>query len=152
MRLALLLVFAAACTYDSTESSKDVHDRYLDRHTDTFVITDRTRAVDALQGVLAEEGYELVPTEQPTTFRTDQKMDRSSTEELSIHLLSLLDKGVLVQIMEVRRDETGKVTGKSRRDDLEWLVAQRAEPDRALELMRKANDRADKVPAITRKH
>ena len=152
MRLSVaLMLLLTACTNDPTENSEVVHDRYLDRHEDTFLIDDRNRAVDALQGVLAEEGYELVPTERSDVFRTDKKTEGKSTTELSIHMLTMLDKTMLTQVMEITRDETGKVTHKLRRDDLEWLVAQRAEPDRALALMRKANERADKVPVITRK-
>jgi len=151
MRRTVLLIALAGCYNDPTESSEVVHDRFMDRHEDTFLIDDRARAIDALQGVLAEEGYELVPTERPDWYRTDNKMEQKSTTECSIHVLTMLDKTMLVQIMEITRDESGKVTHKARREDLEWLAAQRAEPDRALALMRKANERADKVPVITRK-
>lgn len=127
-----------------------VRERYVDRHHDTFTLRDRARVHDALETVLAEEGYELVPTEKPTRFTTSNKLGYKRSSDLSIHLLEIMDGTVLVQIFEVSRDEQNQVTEKKQRTDLEWLVAQRAEPDRALALMKKANERADKVPPVTR--
>jgi hypothetical protein len=129
-----------------------VHDRYVDRHTDTFTLRDRTKVIDALRSVLEEEGFELAPTERADRYTSSIKPRYKESEQLSIHILGIMDGTVLVQIMEVTRDEKGEVTEKQHRTDLEWLVAQRAEPDRALDVMRKANARADKVPPITRKN
>jgi hypothetical protein len=151
MRFLLPILFAAGCYNDPTENSEIVHDRYVDRHADTFTLRDKQRMREALESVLFEEGYELVPTEKPTRFGTNNRPHGKETTELAIHLLDLVDGSVLVQIMEIERDERGDVTHKKQRTDLEWLVAQRAEPDRALALMKKANERADKVPPITRK-
>lgn len=150
MRIALLLLLATACYNDPTENSEVVRDRYVDRHTNTFTLRDKVRVHDALESVLFEEGYELVPSEKPHYFRTNNKPIGKSSRELTIHILQLIDTNMLVQIMEVERDERGDVTSKKQRIDLEWLVAQRAEPDRAFALMKKANERADKVPPITR--
>ena len=153
MRLTVLLLFATACYNDPTENSAMVRERYVERHADTFTLRDQARVRDALETVLFEEGYELVPTAKPTYFQTNNKHHWGSKEssELTIHLLQIVDGTVLVQIFEIERDERGDVTEKKQRPDLEWLVAQRAEPDRALALMKKANERADKVPPITRK-
>jgi hypothetical protein len=152
MRLTVMLLLATACYNDPTENSEVVRERYVERHADTFTLRDKARVRDALETVLFEEGYELVPTEKPHYFQTNNQPDgKHATTELTIHLLEILDGNVLVQIMEIRRDERGDVTEKKQRTDLEWLVAQRADPDRALALMKKANERADKVPPITRK-
>ncbi|MDQ3339827.1 MAG: hypothetical protein M4D80_32100 [Myxococcota bacterium] len=152
MRLTVLLLFATACYNDPTENSAVVRERYVERHADTFTLRDKARVHDALETVLFEEGYELVPTEKPRYFQTNSKPEgKHATTELTIHLLEIMDGTVLVQIMELWRDERGDITEKKQRTDLEWLVAQRAEPDRALALMKKANERADKVPPITRK-
>ena len=151
MRIALLLLLATACYNDGTENSEVVHDRYIDRHHDTFTLRDKARVLDALESVLAEEGYELVPGAKPTRFTTSNKPAyKGATRDLSIHLLQIMDGTMLVQIFEVTRDERNEVNEKKQRTDLEWLVAQRAEPDRALALMKKANERADKVPPVTR--
>jgi hypothetical protein len=159
MRLSLFLlvlvlcVLAAACETDPRENSTVVRDRYVDRHTDTFTLRDRTRVIDALTSVLEEEGFELAPTDRADRYKSSIKPHANkSNEQLSIHILGIMDGTVLVQIMEVTRDEKGEVTEKKHRTDLEWLVAQRAEPDRALAVMKKANERADKVPPITRKN
>jgi hypothetical protein len=153
MRLTVLLLLATACYNDPTENSEMVRERYVERHADTFTLRDKTRVREALESVLFEEGYELVPTEKPRYFNTNNKQQWGSktSSELTIHLLEIMDGSVLVQIYEIERDERGDVTKKQHRTDLEWLVAQRAEPDRALAMMKKANERADKVPPITRK-
>ena len=151
MRIALLLLLASACYNDGTENSEVVHDRYIERHHDTFTMRDRARVLDALETVLAEEGYELVPGDKPTRFTTNNKpQSYKGSSDLAIHLLEIMDGTMLVQIFEVQRDERNEVISKKQRTDLEWLVAQRAEPDRALALMKKANERADKVPPVTR--
>jgi hypothetical protein len=140
------------CTNDPTESSEDVRARYVDRHADTFPLTDRAKAMDALKDVLAEEGYELVATTSENKWKTSLKHRYKSTEELSITLIVLVDASLILQIFEITRNEkTTEVESRKQRLDLEWVVVQRAEPDRALALKRKANDRADKVPPITRK-
>jgi hypothetical protein len=151
MRIALLLLLAAGCVNDPTENSEMVRERYVERHADTFTLRDPAKIMESIKSVLAEEGYELVATEKPNHFKTDAKARYKSKTELSIHLLGIMDGTRLVQIMEVTRDETGEVSEKKHRTDLEWLVAQRTEPDRALAVMKKANERADKVPPITRK-
>lgn len=150
--VVVLCVLAVACEHDPRESSEVVRERYVDRHADTFTLRDRTKVVEALKGVLEEEGYELAPTDRADHFKSSIKPAYKANEQLSIHLLGIMDGTVLVQIMEVTRDDKGEVTSKKQRTDLEWLVAQRAEPDRALALMKKANERADKVPPITRKN
>lgn len=149
MRIATCLLLAAGCVNDPTENSEVVRERYVERHADTFTLRDREKTIESLRSVLAEEGYELVPTEKPSYFKSD--VNQHHKTELSIHMLGIMDGTNLVQIMELRRDEQGEITDKKHRTDLEWLVAQRAEPDRALALMKKANERADKVPPITRK-
>jgi hypothetical protein len=152
MRLALPLLLATACYNDPTENSEVVRERYVERHADTFTLRDKARVREALETVVFEEGYELVPTEKPRYFQTTSKPEgKHASSELTIHLLEVMDGSVLVQIMELRRDERGDISEKKQRTDLEWLVAQRAEPDRALAVMKKANERADKVPPITRK-
>jgi hypothetical protein len=150
MRLALILMLATACYNDPTENSEMVRDRYVERHHDTFTLRDKARTREALEAVLAEEGYELVPTERDNRFTTNNKPRYKGTSELAIHLLEIMDGTMLVQIFEIQRDERNEVIEKKQRADLEWLVAQRAEPDRALALMKKANERADKVPPVTR--
>lgn len=151
MRLVLvLLIFTFAC--DHTETSQDVRERYLDRHVETFTFKDRARLLEALRGATTEYGFELVATDSPTHFVTKPKPDsHDSTDELSINVIELLDRSMLLQIMHISRAKDGHVIYTYRHDELEWLVAQRAEPDRALTLVRKANDRADKVPPKTRK-
>ena len=136
MRLTVILLLVTACYNDPTENSEMVRERYVERHADTFTLRDKERVREALETVLFEEGYELVPTEKPRYFQTNSKPDgKHATEELTIHLLEIMDGTVLVQIMELRRDERGDITEKKQRTDLEWLVAVRAEPDRALAVM-----------------
>ncbi|MBA3500124.1 MAG: hypothetical protein H0T65_07120, partial [Deltaproteobacteria bacterium] len=127
MRLTVLLLFATACYNDPTENSAVVRERYVERHADTFTLRDKARVHDALETVLFEEGYELVPTEKPRYFQTNSKPEgKHATTELTIHLLEIMDGTVLVQIMELQRDERGDIIEKKQRTDLEWLVAQRA--------------------------
>jgi len=152
MRLLLPVLLAAGCVNDPTENSEVVRARYVERHADTFTLRDKQKIVDSLKGVLAEEGYELAPTDKEDVFKTDVKQRYKATSELSIHVIRIMDGSMLVQIMEISRDDKGEVSEKKQRTDLEWLVAQRTEPDRALAVMKKANERADKVPPITRKN
>lgn len=150
MRLSPALLVSVSCLLacDRAESSDVVRDRYVERHAETFTLRDRTRALEALTGVLEDEGYDLVPTARADHFTTNLR----SHTQLSIHLISLVGGELLLQIAELTRDDRGEVTENLARPDLEWLVAQRAEPDRALAVMKKANERADKVPPITRKN
>ena len=148
--ILILLLFTFGC--ERTETSQDVRERYLARHTDTFTFKDRARTIEAVRGALAEQGFELVATESPNRFASSIRSESyDTTGEYSIHLVELLDHSLLLQMMKISRGKDGHVINTYRNDELEWIVAQRAEPDRALALMRKANDRADKVPPITRK-
>lgn len=141
--LILSLLTLAACD----ETSEGVRHAYVDRHADSFVYegTTQEHVMSSLKSVLDERGYTVSPTEEPGAFKALRL--GKSPDEYSVHFVNLRwRKGFLVQLVHVSRDKEGGVSSSYRDDKLEWELIQRADPDRAVEIMAAANAAADKVP------
>lgn len=157
LRLSLVPLLVAGCYNDPAESSEVVRNRYVDRHADAFMFqVDRGKTIEALRSVWADDGYEI---DESTVAGTDVRSmprigrhDKTTRDECVAHFLALDVPGrYLVQIFCSQKDEQGEVFASDRREDFEWLLIQRAEPDRGLEIKRRANERADKVKPIPRR-
>jgi hypothetical protein len=155
--LALLaLSLATACE----ETSTQVHHAYLDRHRDAYVYegADRARVIAPLRGLLAERGYELIEDRSTRasganheTLHTRPRVRGAGATEYVVHVIPLrLRPAFVVQLVQITRDGDGEVVSSVRDDGLEWELIQRADPDGALEIIARANERADKVPPSRR--
>lgn len=146
LRLGFLsLLLLAGCP----ESSEQVRTHYVDRHHDTFVfeLRDRDRVIGLARELLAEHGFRLEDAAGSTTLRTAPHR----RVVYAVHLVPLRQRpGFLVQLVRMHHDDEGAVTSSGRDEELEWQLIQRAEPDRALAIMERANERADRVPPRTR--
>ncbi len=142
------LLAIAGC---NDETADGVRHNYVDRHSDAFVYegTTHEHVLAAVRSVLADGGYELVPGESPDVFTTtNHAAAKKHSDEYVVHVVDLRwRRGFLVQLVKVTRDSDGLVTSSGRDDKLEWEIIQRADPDRAVDIMAKANEKADKVPA-----
>lgn len=141
--LVLLLLFVVGCG----ETAGGVGRDYVTRHRDAFVFeSPRADVVDALRGVLAEQGFELIEN-RGETMRTKTKPDpNGGTQEYAIHFLELKKKrGFMVQLVHLTKAADGTVASSYRDEEREWELIQRADPDAAYEIMSKANARADRV-------
>ena len=141
--LVLLLLFVVACD----ETAGGVRHDYVTRHRDAFVFEmPRADVVDALRGLLAEQGYELIEN-RGDSMRTKIRTDgQGRTQEYVVHFLDLKKKhGFMVQLVHVTKETDGMVASSYRDEDREWELIQRADPDAAYEIMSKANARADRV-------
>lgn len=142
----VLLWFLTLAACDETASS--VSRDYVDRHREAFEFhADRAKVVDGIRGILADRGLTLVePTTGDTLHSTAGEPSLGSTTEYTIHLIPARD-GMLVHLVRQFRDQqgSGAIYSAARATDLEWELAQRVEPDRALAITQQANTRADKV-------
>ncbi len=139
----LLFVVAIGCD----ETAGGVRDDYVTRHRDAFIYEmPRADIVDAVRGVLAEQGYELIEN-RGDSMRTKIRPDgQGRTQEYVVHFLELKKKhGFMVQLVHVTKEADGMVASSYRDEDREWELIQRADPDAAYEIMSKANARADRV-------
>jgi hypothetical protein len=142
IKILAALTALAAC--DETASS--VQRDYVERHEQTFVFTvDRARLVEGVRQVVADYGLELVEPTTGDTLHTTRGLPQSDyTTEYTVHLIST-HFGYLVHVIDQARDRDGKVFNSQRATELEWELAQRLEPERALAITEKANKRADRV-------
>jgi hypothetical protein len=138
----LLVLSLASCD----ETSGGVQQDYMNRHRDSFVFhVDRAHVVAGVRGVIADKGLELIePTSDDTIHTTHGRGGYETTDEYTIHLIPS-KAGYLVHIVLQSRDKDQKILSSLRETDMEWELAQRLEPDRALEITDAANKRADKV-------
>ena len=146
------LLLATACNACDETASVVQHD-YVERHQEEFVfMIPRDQLLAALSDLLADKGLSLVdapPT--ATTLHTTRARRNGYDEEYAIHLLPLRSGGMMVQLVSIGRDDQGKIFSSQRDPDFEWDLIQRAEPDRALAIMRTANGRADHVAPRARR-
>ncbi len=137
IKILSLLVFLAACD----ETAAGVQRDYVDRHKEAFVFhVDRAQVIAGLRGVFADDGLELIdPTTDPIATTESPKH-----ETYAIHVIATRG-GHLVHIVSQLHDDHGKIYATIRDTDKEWELAQRLEPDRALDIEEAANKRADHV-------
>jgi len=148
MRPFIILALAlAACD----ETAEGVRRNYVDRHSDAFLYQGTTHdyVLHALRGVMDDQGMDVVATEDPLMFKAVSRAAAAPNrrhDEYAVHIVDLRwRKGFMVQLVKITREPDGSVYTSYRDDQLEWELIQRADPDRAAEIMAKANDQADKV-------
>lgn len=141
IRLAFLLALAAC-----DETSEGVRQGYVERHREAFVYrVPHEQIVGALRELLDEHGVQLASDPASATLHTTATKTRYDATEYVVHVIPLRAGGYQVQIVAVVHDSDGALKYSMRREDYEWDLIQRVEPDRALEITRAANERADKV-------
>lgn len=150
MRPSSLLILSLFTLAACDETSESVRHDYVDRHSDAFLYEGTTHdyVMVAVRSVLGERGYTVSPTEEAGGFKAMRT--GKSPDEYSVHVVDLRwRRGFMVQLLHISRDKDGNVTSSYRDDKLEWEVIQRADPDKALQIMAAANAAADKVPPRT---
>jgi len=144
--LILFLLSVVACD----ETSEGVRRNYIDRHRESFIFEGTTKdyVLGVLRGVMEDEGHEVLPTEDGSTFKTTSIKDAGGRDEnYTIRFVDLRwRKGFRVHLMHITRNPDGSVWSSYRDEKLEWELIQRADPDRAETILSKAAERADKVP------
>jgi hypothetical protein len=151
MKLGLFVIALVLAGCDHSETSSDVHHKYVARHRDTFVFegASRDHVIAPLRALLAERGFELGDVRPDATSVTTELRARTR-EEYVVHFIALRQRPAFtIQLVKVTRDTDDEVVSSVRDEELEWELIQRAEPDRALAIMETANARADKVPVKT---
>jgi hypothetical protein len=103
---------------------------------------------------MEDKGLVVTATEDPAKFQARPRVPPAPNkrfDEYAIHVVDLRWRtGFTVQLVKISRNPDGSVDVSYRDDKLEWELIQRADPDRAADIMAKANDKADKV--APRKH
>jgi hypothetical protein len=150
VRLSLLLVLVAGCE----DSAEGVRRGYLDRHQSSFVYEGTTRdwVMKSVRTVITDKGFILRDApEADGTYRTERtSRGKKLTGEFIVRFIDLRwRQGFMVHVMYVIYDDNEVAVSSVRDDGVEWEIIQRADPDRAVQMMTKANDRADKVPPRT---
>ena len=137
-----ILLCSSACG-SCGETSTTVQRDYVAREREAFVFqVPRDKLIAELRSVLADRGDDLVEAD-PAAATLHTKLRRE--HDYVIHIVELRD-GRAVHIVHQTFNAAGEVLEGVAALDLEWELAQRAEPDRAIAIMREANQRADKVP------
>jgi hypothetical protein len=152
------IIFSVLALAACDETAEGVRHDYVDRHSDAFVYTGTTHdyVMTKLRSVMADKGLEVVPTSDPTTFNARPRAAPPSNRNYDGYAIHVVDlrwrTGFTVHIIHQQLAPDGTVTDNMnyRDDRLEWELIQRADPDRAADIMAKANDKADKV--APRKH
>jgi hypothetical protein len=151
--LVRLCLFAslAACNADSSEG---VRRAYVDRHQSSFVYEGTTKewVLLSVRSVIADKGFTL--RDQPEadgTYRTERtSRGKKVTGEFVVRFIPLRwRQGFMVHVMYTTFDEHDTPIRSVRDEAAEWEIIQRADPDRAVGIMTRANERADKVPPRT---
>jgi len=116
---------------------------YLEQQCATFVHNQPVaRLWRGLRAVPGGAGFEL-KEERPLVGRTLYSgWKEGSRIRIRIHRVK---GGVMVRLTEMFRDNEGKVATNRERDDLEWQLIERLDPDGALAIMRQANERQKEV-------
>jgi len=136
------LLAIAACD----ETSAGVRQGYVERHRDAFVYrAPREQIVSALRELLAEHDVQLASDPASATLHTSVAKTRYESTAYVVHVIPLRAGGYQVQIVAVVHDSDGALKYSMRREDDEWQLIERVEPDRALAITEAANARADKV-------
>jgi hypothetical protein len=143
LRFCVPILLGSSACGSCGETSTTVQREYVAREREAFVFeVPRDKLIAELRGVLADRGDELVEAD-PAAATLHTKLRRD--HDYVIHIIELR-QGCVVHIIHRTFNGAGEVLEGRIADDLEWELAQRAEPDRAIAIMREANTRADKVP------
>ena len=133
--LVVLLLVITGCDEPAGAGQRD----QVSRQRDSFVFEmPRADIVDALRGVLAEQGYELIENRGETMRTKARPAPNGGTQEYAVHFLELRKQhGYMVQLVHLTRDADGTVAWSMRDEDREWELIQRADPDAAYAIMNK---------------
>jgi hypothetical protein len=140
------------------DSSAGVRRAYVDRHQSSFVYEGTTKewVLMSVRSVIADKGFTLRDQPEPDgTYKTERvSRGKGVTGEFVVRFISLRwRQGFMVHVMYVTYDEKEKnkeYAIRSVRDEAaEWEIIQRADPDRAIGIMKEANERADRVKPRT---
>jgi len=142
--VCLTVLLASACE----TSPSAVRHQHIEAERETFVYTDPPDRLYAFASeLLAEKGFEMPPG-PPALNRSissaHQKKGDGATQRFVVRLIPTAG-GHLVHIIGISADKNGEVYFRSRWDELEWELIQRAEPYRATEISRTARRKADDV-------
>jgi hypothetical protein len=139
------LWIVAACEETPTNARRSA----IDFQRETFVYrTPPERVYREVQALLAESGHRLPDADDfvGRTVSTDPVQKRTgSIWQHQVRVIPVRGKGHLVHVVTVLMDDDGEVFHRGRSNDLEWELIQRVEPDRALEIAARAEERAAAV-------
>lgn len=134
--LALLIITAACAPSPGGERQGK-----LDEEVQSFVYRKPKELLRAeVARLLAEHGHTLPPGAEETSW----KPVRGWQEQFVVRFIDLEKGGTLVHIVSLSKLEDGSVS-RHRRNELEWELLQRVEPDRSLEIAGRANKRGEEV-------
>ena len=112
-----------------------------------MIFTPRVKIFTELQLFIGELGYTLPETADATATRIETDWipgSYNSRSQLVITLTDLALGGCRLQILVISQGATG-TADRTRREDYEWDLIERVEPDRALQSVRRANQRGNEV-------
>ncbi len=148
----MIVVLASLAFTACDETSEGVRQNYVDRQRDGFVYegTTHDHVVNALRTLFSDYGYTVTAGDSPGSFITSTHNKGAGRwfEHYRIRIVDLRWRtGFTVEILHLEHGKDGNDPTTYRDDNLEWELIQRADPDRAVDIMAKANAKADKVPA-----
>jgi hypothetical protein len=145
-RLGLLALVLMACDVARCEADKVRHGTKT-RSIEGYVHHSSARRVYAeLQKILKERGYTLPDVEGEAAGRTHwtRWKGKVAPYRVSVHITQVKQKQFLVEVREVVKRE-GEVLDDGRQHDIEWTLIQRLSPKRALEILKRSEERADRT-------
>jgi hypothetical protein len=146
VRYSLLLVLIAGC--NEVDPAWSAQRSYVDRHRDAYVFEGTTHeyVLQSVRSVLADKGFTLRAQPEPDgTYRTNRLVrDKRNSGEFIVRFVDLRwRQGFLLNVTYVRYDGSEIAVSTVRDTVAEWEVIQRADPDRVVDINRKAGQHAD---------
>lgn len=138
--LALMACDVARCEADNVRRNTKV------QSVEGFVHSSSARRVFVeLQKILAERGFKMPDVEGEVAGRTLwTEWKGMPGRRISVHITRVKQGQLLVEVREVARYE-GEVLDDGRKHDIEWTLIQRLAPKRALEILQRSEERAERT-------
>lgn len=138
-RYCLVLLLVTSACRPSPDGERR---RKLDEEVASFVFKKPKALVRSeLVRLLAEDGYTLAPDADATDGKPSAY---DSRHQYLVRFIDLSRGGFLLQLIEIS-EHADHTRDRTRRGDLEWALIERAEPDRAVDMMAVASKRGDEA-------
>lgn len=149
MPIPWLISLSVALCFSCTDSGSTARYHYLQEQREAFVFQAPPEKIFAeVQRLLAEEGHPLEGTvaQAVTGVSTPWKQENVGSSQFQVRFIPLERGGHFVHIVHLTRFDSGEIN-RLRWTDMEWELVQRVEPDRAAEILQRANQRGEDVHA-----
>lgn len=147
--ISWLLSLGVALCFSCADSGSMARSDYLEEQRESFVFQAPPDKIFAeVQRLLAEEGYQLegTATQAVNGVSTPWKQENVGSSQFQVRFIPLARGGHFVHIVHLKRYDDGEIN-RYRWTHTEWELVQRVEPDRAAEILQRANQRGDEVHA-----